>query len=192
MPLHYGYELVDGKLTFYMHGAKQGHKLDLIKKNPHVFVELECDVSQISGGDVPCKYGSSFASVMGRGNAEIVEDVSLKIQGLKALMQNQTGKDFEITEKMTKIVSVIKVTMSDFTAKKEADRNFIEALEALHFTRNRLGNLKAEQGRPVTDFVRHFYFAAWKILLAKSMHPLLKRCTKAGITVKTSIFEICP
>ena len=57
---------------------------------------------------------------MGRGNAEIVEDVSLKIQGLKALMQNQTGKDFEITEKMTKIVSVIKVTMSDFTAKKRS------------------------------------------------------------------------
>lgn len=77
---------------------------------------------------------------MGRGNAEIVEDVSVKIQGLKALMQNQTGKDFEITEKMTKIVSVIKVTMSDFTAKK-ADRNFIEALEALHFTRNRLGEI---------------------------------------------------
>lgn len=120
VPLHYGYELVDGKLTFYMHGAKQGHKLDLIKKNPHVFVELECDVSQISGGDVPCKYGSSFASVMGRGNAEIVEDVSVKIQGLKDLMQNQTGKDFEITEKMTKIVSVIKVTMSDFTAKKRS------------------------------------------------------------------------
>ena len=57
---------------------------------------------------------------MGRGNAEIVEDVSVKIQGLKALMQNQTGKDFEITEKMTKIVSVIKVTMSDFTAKKRS------------------------------------------------------------------------
>ena len=78
------------------------------------------EIEKISGGDVPCKYGSSFASVMGRGNAEIVEDVSVKIQGLKALMQNQTGKDFEITEKMTRIVSVIKVTMSDFTAKKRS------------------------------------------------------------------------
>ncbi len=118
VPLHYGCEMAGGKLTFYMHGAKQGHKLDLIRKNPHVFIELECDVSQISGGDIPCRYGASFASVMGRGNAEIVEDAAEKIHGLKVLMKNQTERDFEITEKMAGIVSVIKVTVPEFTAKK--------------------------------------------------------------------------
>ena len=117
VPLHYGYEMTEGKLTFYMHGAKQGYKLDLIRKNPHVFIELECDVSQIPGGDIPCRYGSSFASVMGRGNAEIVEGAAEKIHGLKALMQNQTGREFEITEKMTGTVSVIKVTVPEFTLK---------------------------------------------------------------------------
>ena len=26
----------DGKLTFYVHGAKEGHKLDCLRKNDHV------------------------------------------------------------------------------------------------------------------------------------------------------------
>lgn len=36
VPLHYGYEMKDGKLTFYVHGAKEGHKLDCLRKNDHV------------------------------------------------------------------------------------------------------------------------------------------------------------
>ena len=40
VPLHYGYEMKDGKLTFYVHGAKEGHKLDCLRKNDHVFVEI--------------------------------------------------------------------------------------------------------------------------------------------------------
>ena len=28
VPLHYGYQINGGKLTFYVHSAKEGHKLD--------------------------------------------------------------------------------------------------------------------------------------------------------------------
>ena len=30
VPLHFGYEYAEGKLIFYMHSAKEGHKLDLM------------------------------------------------------------------------------------------------------------------------------------------------------------------
>ncbi len=117
VPLHYGFEYTDGILVFYLHSAKEGHKLDLIKENPNVCIELECDVSDISGGENPCKYSSTYASVMGRGKAETVQDVQEKIKGLKLLMENQTGRGFEIDEKMTSAVEVIKVVLSGFTAK---------------------------------------------------------------------------
>lgn len=117
VPLHYGYEYKDGNLIFYMHCAKEGHKLDLIRNNHNVCVELECDVELISGEDIPCKYGSTFASVIGKGHAEILEDEQEKIIGLKLLMKNQTGRDFEIDERMANIVGVIKVTVHSFTAK---------------------------------------------------------------------------
>ena len=53
LPLHYGYEYTEGSLIFYLHSAKEGHKLDLIKNNPNVCIEMECDVNLVSGGEVP-------------------------------------------------------------------------------------------------------------------------------------------
>jgi len=117
VPMHYGYEYKDGNLVFYMHSAKEGHKLDLIRRNKNVCIELDCDVELISGGDIPCKYGSTFSSVIGRGYAEILKNEQEKITGLKLLMLNQTGREFEIDESMANAVDIIKVTVHSFTAK---------------------------------------------------------------------------
>lgn len=119
VPLHYGYEYSDSRLVFYMHSAKEGHKLDLIASNPRVCVELDSDAELISGGDIPCMYGSTFASVIGRGVAENVSDEQEKIKGLSLLMKHQTGRDFAITGEMASTVAVIKVTLNEFTAKSK-------------------------------------------------------------------------
>ena len=117
VPLNYGYAMEDGKLTLYMHGAKTGHKLDLICANPKVFFEMDCDVHPFEGNHA-CQYGTTYASVMGRGVAQIVEDVDEKIKALTIFMKTQTGKDFEFNEKLASVVSIIKVDVSDYTAKR--------------------------------------------------------------------------
>lgn len=117
VPLHYGYEYVDGRLIFYTHGAKEGHKIDLICVNPNVCIELECDMEIVSGGEVPCKYGAYYASVIGRGTVELVEDVEEKIRGLNLLMKNQVGREFSISAQMAQAVQVMKITIGDFSAK---------------------------------------------------------------------------
>ena len=116
VPMNYGYELNDGKLTVYLHGARRGRKLDLINANPKVFFELECDIVPFEG-EVACKYGITYASVMGRGRAVIVEDPQEKIHGLSVLMKTQTGKDFTFDEKLVSVVSVIRIDVSEYTAK---------------------------------------------------------------------------
>ena len=117
VPMNYGYTLEDGELCIYLHGATVGRKLDIIRKNPKVFFEMECDVTPFEG-KVACQYGTTYASVMGLGIAEVLEDVNEKIDGLTKFMKTQTGKDFTFDEKMVSIVSVIKITAKDFTAKK--------------------------------------------------------------------------
>ena len=117
VPLHYGYEYTGGSLVFYLHSAKEGHKLDLVRANPHVCVELECDVELVSGGDIPCKYGAAFASVIGRGRATVIKDVQEIIKGLSLLMKNQIGQEFIINDQMASTVEVIKVIVDEFTAK---------------------------------------------------------------------------
>jgi nitroimidazol reductase NimA-like FMN-containing flavoprotein (pyridoxamine 5'-phosphate oxidase superfamily) len=117
VPMNYGYTTEDGKLTVYLHGALWGRKLDIIRVNPKVFFSLECDVVPFDG-DIACRYGTTYASVMGSGTAEIVEDVEEKKKGLSVLMKTQTGKDFTFEDKMVSIVSVIKIDVAEYTAKE--------------------------------------------------------------------------
>ena len=117
VPMNYGYTLNDGKLTFYLHGAMRGRKLDVIRSNPNVFVELDTDIVPFEG-EVACKYGLCYSSVMGEGVAEIVEDTELKKEALSIFMKTQTGKDFEFNDKMVSVVSIIKINISEFAAKK--------------------------------------------------------------------------
>ena len=117
VPLHYGYSLIDGRLTLYLHSAKEGRKLDVLQKNGRVAFVLETDVSSISGGEIPCKYGAAYASVMGEGRATILTDPVEKTDALTMLMKTQTGRNFYITEAMTDTVAVLRIDVEAFTAK---------------------------------------------------------------------------
>ena len=87
-----------------------------MRANPKVFFELDCDIQPFEG-DIACRYGITYASVMGKGIAEIVEDVEEKKKALSVLMKTQTGKDFEFEDKMVAFVSVIRIDVAEFTAK---------------------------------------------------------------------------
>lgn len=117
VPMNYGYTYENGQLTLYLHGAKKGYKYDLIQANPKVCFEMECDTMPFEG-KVACQYGMVYSSVMGKGTAEIVEDVEEKIEAMAILMKTQTGKDFSFNEQLVSIVNVIKIHVTEFTAKK--------------------------------------------------------------------------
>ena len=89
VPMNYGYSLENGKLVLYLHGAPRGKKLDMIRANPKVFFELDCDRTPFEG-TLPCQYGLAYSSVMGLGQAQIIEDVEEKKQALSVLMKTQT------------------------------------------------------------------------------------------------------
>ncbi len=116
VPMNYGYTLEDGKLTLWLHCAKRGRKLNVLRANNKVFFEMECGIQPFEG-DIACRYGISYSSIMGRGTAEIVEDVEVKKAALSHLMKAQTGMDFEFEDKMASIVSIIKIDTIEFTAK---------------------------------------------------------------------------
>ena len=116
VPMNYGYTMEEGRLTFYLPGALRGKKLDMIRANNRVFVELDCNRVPFEG-DKPCQYGLGYSSVMGRGTATIVDDVEEKMKALTVLMKTQTGKDFTFNEQLVSIVSVIRIDVAEFTAK---------------------------------------------------------------------------
>ena len=109
VPMNYGYTMdEEGKLTLYLHSA--------VRKNPKVFLEMECGVQPFSG-DVACRYGMAYSSLMGRGIAVMVEDPAEKMEAMSILMKTQTGGDFTFNEKLVKVVSVIRIDVLEYTAK---------------------------------------------------------------------------
>ena len=117
VPLNYGYTMEDGKLVIYLHSAQRGKKLDMIRRNPRVFFEMDCDRVPFDGV-MPCQYGMVYSSIMGRGLAHIVEDVEEKKKAMTILMKTQTGKDFAFEDRLVSMVAVIRIDVSEYTAKK--------------------------------------------------------------------------
>ena len=116
VPMSYGYKMEDGKLTLYLHSASKGYKLDVIAKNPTCCFEMDCGVEPFVG-KIPCQYGITYYSLMGRGKAVMVEDVKEKEAAMTLLMKTQTGKDFTFNERLVSIVRVIRIDVTDYTAK---------------------------------------------------------------------------
>ena len=116
VPMNYGYTMEEGKLTLYLHSAVRGKKLDMIRANSKVFFEIDCDRMPFEGR-VPCQYGMVYSSIMGRGTATLVEDAEGKKQAMTILMKTQTGKDFSFNDRLVSIVTVIRIDVSEYTAK---------------------------------------------------------------------------
>ena len=116
VPMNYGYLLEDGKLTFYLHGATEGYKYEVLRKNPLISFSIECDVKPFAGRGA-CQYGMVYSSIMGKGTAVFVENIEEKERAMSILMKTQTGKDFTFDEKLVSIVRVIRLDIKEFSAK---------------------------------------------------------------------------
>ena len=144
IPLSFGYSLEGGILELFFHCAHVGKKLDCIRKNPNVAFSM-CVENRIEiHEDVYCKSGRFYASVVGQGKAEIVEDVTEKCRGLSLLMERQAAAQhhpsstqhpnsahstqstsphkFEFTPAQAAAVTVIKITSTNFTGKAKKDK----------------------------------------------------------------------
>ena len=55
VPVNYGYVREEGKVILYIHGAREGKKIDLIRKNANVGVEIDYR-HELVEGDTACQY----------------------------------------------------------------------------------------------------------------------------------------
>lgn len=118
VPLNFGYEIKDDTYILYFHGAKEGHKIDLIQKNPHVGFEMDTDY-ELTEADIACGYSARFQSIIGNGIVSIVSELEEKKQGLSLLMEHNTGKrEWSFDKKMIDTVVVFKLVVSKMSCKE--------------------------------------------------------------------------
>ncbi|MDR1625027.1 MAG: pyridoxamine 5'-phosphate oxidase family protein [Spirochaetia bacterium] len=121
VPLNYGYEYAEGVLTLYFHGAAEGMKIDILKKNPRACFEIDGEGALVDGGDRACAYSYAYESLIGFGSVTFVEDPKEKARGLNILMKHMSGRDgFAYSESDLARVCVYKITATSFTGKRRA------------------------------------------------------------------------
>ena len=119
VPMNYGYEYIEDKLTLYFHCAKEGKKLDIIAKNSLACFEIDCSHKLIKSGDEDWDYSMEYESVMGSGVISLCTEVEEKIHGAKVLMKQYVkDKEFNFSEDLMETVAILKLEVSEFTGKR--------------------------------------------------------------------------
>ncbi|HHX43094.1 MAG TPA: pyridoxamine 5'-phosphate oxidase family protein [Chloroflexi bacterium] len=87
VPLCYGYR--DGVL--YAHSAREGRKLDILRRNPAVCFDVAID-TELAPGEGPCRWSMHYRSVIGTGRATLVDEPAAKRTALDIIMAHYGGQ----------------------------------------------------------------------------------------------------
>ncbi len=113
-PMAFGYQ--DGYL--YLHSAREGKKIDLLRKNNQVCFEVESKV-EVVPGEKPCDWGMRYYTVIGFGKAYFLEEPDQKKKALDIMMRKFTKESQnEYAETMLEKTEVIKIVIEEMTGKK--------------------------------------------------------------------------
>ena len=113
VPLSFGY---DGK-NIYLHCAKDGRKIDILKRNPNLCFEFETEC-EVLPAERACSFTMRYKSVIGYGNACFLEDIGEKITVIRIIMRHYTDKTFTLTENDVENITVIRVDIEQIAGKQ--------------------------------------------------------------------------
>lgn len=115
LAFNFGYE----NNTLYIHCAKEGYKLEILKKNNRVCVEFDAEQEIFARHkEMACSWRMRYKSVIAWGNAEIIEDYDKKVEGLKIFMKNYSDLDFNFSVPSVNNVNVISIKIDKMTGRK--------------------------------------------------------------------------
>lgn len=115
LAFNFGY--ADG--IVYLHCAKEGHKLNVLKNNNNVCVEFDTDHEIFARHkEVACSWRMRYRSVVAWGKAEIVEDYDKKVEALNIFMRNYTDMEFKYSTPSVNNVNIIAIAIHKMTGRK--------------------------------------------------------------------------
>lgn len=114
LPMNFGYE----NNTVYIHSAKEGTKLDILKQNNEVCFEIDVKAELVER-ETACSYTMKYYSVIGFGKAYIIENEEEKKKAFDVIMKKYTGKTgFEYNSNALSSTVTIKIELTEISGKK--------------------------------------------------------------------------
>jgi uncharacterized protein len=102
--------------VLYFHGAAEGLKMALLARDPRVCFEVDRQ-NGIREANRACGWGTSYASVIGRGRARVLASPADKQAALRLLMRKYSGRaDWELPA--LEGVTLVAVDVEELTGKE--------------------------------------------------------------------------
>ncbi len=118
LPMSFGFTDIDGERTFYFHSAKEGRKIELIARAPHVGFELDTNFS-LETGDTACATSAKYQSIIGTGKVSFVEGREDKKAALIKLMEHNVGEgDWTFSDEHLDMTCVFKLDVEKLSCKE--------------------------------------------------------------------------
>ena len=120
LPLNFGMQVTDTKVTLFFHGASEGRKYELMKKNPNASFEMDCGHElQLTEREDGCHCTMKYESVIGHGTLSILHDAQKK-EALDFLMEQYHGteRSFCYNEKVMAATTVFKLDVDSMSGKR--------------------------------------------------------------------------
>lgn len=117
VPVNFGYEVKDGALLLYFHGAAEGQKVSLLRQNPAASFEMDTGHRLVPGPKAD-DHTYAYRSVMGRGVVTFLEEDGAKLHALNRIMDHYTHRDdWTVEAPMLHATAVYCMRVTDWTAK---------------------------------------------------------------------------
>ena len=120
VPMTFGLEVREGVVALYFHGARVGHKHDLLKRDSHVAFSMEVTHGIATGPKVgACECTMEFDSVCGTGIMTYVSEEE-KIPALQTMLDHygvKEGENYHFHEEVVPRLAVLKLTVENMTGK---------------------------------------------------------------------------
>ncbi len=113
VPLCFGYQ----DRALYFHGAREGKKIDLIRKNSYVCFEFDLNSGRVEA-EKACRWGMSYQSVIGSGKATLVTHLEEKKEALGIIMGQYSDRGFSFSDHIIEKTAIIKVKIEEMTGKE--------------------------------------------------------------------------
>jgi nitroimidazol reductase NimA-like FMN-containing flavoprotein (pyridoxamine 5'-phosphate oxidase superfamily) len=121
--------------NIYFHTAKEGEKIDDIRRNNRVCFEVDQPIALVKSTGSPCRAEYLYRSVIIRGRAHIVEEPGEQLDALKKLMgkYQPEGGYGEFSAEKLKITGIVRIAIEEMTGKEDLGRDRVKdaALTAL-------------------------------------------------------------
>ncbi|MCU4176911.1 GNAT family N-acetyltransferase [Carboxylicivirga sp. N1Y90] len=139
LPFNYGYS----ENTIYIHSANKGKKLDVLRKNPHVCFEIDQSVSLVKN-QIACKWATTYQSILGYGNIELLTVAKQKEDALNIIMQQHGAESISIfNPKHIDALTILKLNITQLSGKQssnweEANKYILHSIESKRLDLNEI------------------------------------------------------